>query len=80
MQNKQLYKKQFYTKGVNNLLTSSMYALANAQCTLERFSINFVEDDEQQDYLNAIQQQLQQVQDLLKLTQQFTDISKYEKQ
>lgn len=80
MQNEQLYTKQFYTQGVNNLLLSSMYALADAQCTLERFGDNFAEGDEQDNYLNAIQQQLQQVQNLLKLTQHFTEISKYEKQ
>lgn len=72
MQNKQIYTLQ----SVNNLLTSSMYALANAQCTLERFDINFVDDTEQRDYLNVIQQQLQQVQDLLKLTQLFADTCK----
>lgn len=72
--------EQLYTQGTDSLLLSSIYALADAQCTLEKFDLNFVKNDETQRYLDAVQQKLDQVQDLLKLARYFADTSKYEKE
>lgn len=68
----------FYTDGTISLLSSCMYALGDAQCTLERFDLNYLEDGEMRTYLNVVRRQLEQVQNLLQLTEKFAEISKVE--
>lgn len=70
---------EFYTNGTDSLLTSSLFMLGNAMSTLQRFDLNFLEDGEMRDYFNVAIKQLVQLQDLLKLTCHFAEISKVER-
>lgn len=69
---------KFYTNGTDSLLTSSLFVLVNAINTLHKFDLNFVEDGEMRDYFNVAIAQLVQLQDLLKLTRHFAEVSKVE--
>lgn len=70
----------FGQKGAKNLNASCLYLLGEIQSDVERFDMNFLgADDEMRNYCNVIQKKLQQLEDLMQTTAQFTEISEAER-